>query len=103
VIDGRTEGFCKLIVSPESGLILGTHVVGEQAVEVVQIAAASMAGKVDFRRLAELELAYPTFTAIIGLAARRLVRQLGLSPVAPVWRALRRIETRPAEWEIQGS
>ena len=103
VIDGRTEGFCKLIVSPESGLILGTHVVGEQAVEVVQIAAASMAGKVDFRRLAELELAYPTCTAIIGLAARRLVRQLGLSPVAPVWRALRKVEKRPAEWEIQSS
>jgi hypothetical protein len=103
VIDGRTEGFCKVIISPESGLILGTHVVGEQAVEVVQIAAASMAGEVDFRRLAELELAYPTFTAIIGLAARRLVHQLGLSPMAPVWRELSRVEKRPAEWEMQSS
>lgn len=103
VIDGRTEGFCKVIISPETGLILGTHVVGEQAVEVVQIAAASMAGEVDFRRLAELELAYPTFTAIIGLAARRLVHQLGLSSMAPVWRELSRVEKRPAEWEMQSS
>ena len=102
VIDGRTEGFCKLIVSPESGLLLGAHVVGEQAVEVVQIAAAGMAANINVRQLAELELAYPTFTAILGLAARRLVHQLGLSPVAPVWRALGRVEARPAEWEIRG-
>ncbi len=101
VIDGRTEGFCKLIVSPDNGLVLGAHVVGEQAVEVVQIAAAGMAARIDVRQLAELELAYPTFTAIIGLAARRLVRQLNLTPLAPVWRALRRVEARPAEWEIQ--
>jgi pyruvate/2-oxoglutarate dehydrogenase complex dihydrolipoamide dehydrogenase (E3) component len=100
VIDGRTEGFCKLIVSPESGLVLGTHVVGEQAVEVVQMSAAGMVAGIDLRQLAELELAYPTFTAIIGLAARQLVRQLGLTPLAPVWRALSQVESRPAEWEI---
>ena len=47
--------------------------------------------------LAELELAYPTFTAIVGLAARRLVRELGLEPMAPQWRALRRHYF--AEWE----
>ena len=57
VIDGRIEGFCKLIVSAESGLLLGAHVVGEQAVEVVQIAAAGMAANIDIRQLAELELA----------------------------------------------
>ena len=103
VIDGHTEGFCKLIVSPKNGLILGAHVVGEQAVEIVQIAAAGMAAGTDVRQLAELELAYPTFTAIIGLAARRLVRDLGLTPLAPVWRALRKVDPHPAEWEIQGS
>jgi hypothetical protein len=46
-------------------------------------------------QLAELELAYPTFTAIIGLAARQLVRELGLTPLTPAWRTL----SRPAEWE----
>jgi hypothetical protein len=46
-------------------------------------------------QLAELELAYPTFTAIIGLAARKLVRDLGLTPLAPAWRTL----GRAAEWE----
>jgi dihydrolipoamide dehydrogenase len=103
VIDGRTEGFCKLVVSPESGLLLGAHVVGEQAVEVVQLASAGMAANIHLRQMAELELAYPTFTAIIGLAARRLVNQLGLTPLAPVWRELSELKKRPAEWEIRSS
>jgi dihydrolipoamide dehydrogenase len=102
VIDGRTEGFCKLIVSPQTGLILGAHVVGEQAVEVVQMAATGMAAGIHVRQLAEVELAYPTFTAVIGLAARQLVRQLDLTPLAPAWRALRKVDAHPAEWEIQG-
>jgi len=102
VIDGRTEGFCKLIAGPETGLVLGAHVVGEQAVEVVQIGAAGMAAGIDIGQLAGLELAYPTFTAVIGLAARRLVHQLGMIHLAPEWRALRKVDKHPAEWEVQG-
>jgi dihydrolipoamide dehydrogenase len=77
VIDGTTEGFCKLIVRPSTRLVLGTHVVGEQAVEIVQIVAAGMAAGMSVEQLAQLELAYPTFTAIVGLAARKIVRDLG--------------------------
>jgi hypothetical protein len=44
-----------------------------------------------------LELAYPTYTAIVGLAARRLIRDLGVMPLAPEWRALGR--PHAAEWE----
>jgi len=99
VIDGRPEGFCKLIVERESGKIRGAHVVGEQAVEVVQIVAAGMAAGMHVSELAELELAYPTFTAIVGLVARQLVRQLDLTPLAAEWRTLRRLRTRTAEWE----
>ncbi|MBP6805213.1 MAG: hypothetical protein KA362_13965, partial [Chloroflexi bacterium] len=99
VIDGRAEGFCKLIVNRESGQIVGAHVVGEQAVEVVQIVAAGMASGMHVLELAELELAYPTFTAVVGLAARQLVRQLGFTPLAAEWRTLRRLQNRTAEWE----
>lgn len=97
VIDDRTEGFCKLIVSRTTREILGAHVVGEQAVEIVQIAAAGMAAGMKIEQLAELELAYPTFTAILGLAARQVVRALGLTPVAEEWRTLKR--RAMAEWE----
>jgi pyruvate/2-oxoglutarate dehydrogenase complex dihydrolipoamide dehydrogenase (E3) component len=97
VIDGRPEGLFKLIVSEESHRILGAHAVGEQALEIVQIAAAGMAADMWVEQLAEIELAYPTFTAIVGLAARRIVRQLGVIPLAPEWRALRKLPA--AEWE----
>jgi pyruvate/2-oxoglutarate dehydrogenase complex dihydrolipoamide dehydrogenase (E3) component len=76
VIDGHTEGFAKLLVSRSDHRILGAHVVGEQAVEVVQIAAAAMAAEQPVEQLAFLHFAYPTFTAIIGLAARQAAHRL---------------------------
>jgi hypothetical protein len=71
--------------------------VGEQALEIVQLAAAGMAADMWVEQLAEMELAYPTFTAVVGLAARRIVNQLGVVPLAPEWRALARPPA--AEWE----
>lgn len=103
VIDGRTEGICKLIVSEEDHRIVGAHVAGEQALEVVHIAAASMAARMWVEQLAELQIAYPTYTAIIGLAARKIVRKLGVIPLAPEWRSLERLmgdRSLQAEWEI---
>ena len=100
VIDGRPEGFCKLIVARRSRRILGAHVVGEQATEVAQLVAAAMSARARVEDLAQLELAYPTFTAIVGLAARELVRELGVVPLAPAWRAL--LQPRAAEWERSG-
>jgi pyruvate/2-oxoglutarate dehydrogenase complex dihydrolipoamide dehydrogenase (E3) component len=97
VIDGLTEGFCKLVVSVETHRILGAHVVGEQAVEVIQMVAAGMAAELTVDRLAELEISYPTYTAILGLAARKIAAELGLMPLSPEWRALSR--THVAEWE----
>jgi dihydrolipoamide dehydrogenase len=97
VIDGFTEGFCKLIVSRDTLQLLGAHVVGEQAVEVIQLIAAGMAAGVTITQLAELELAYPTYTSIVGLAARRAVQKLGLMQLGPQWLELERFYA--AEWE----
>jgi hypothetical protein len=47
-------------------------------------------------QLAALELAYTTFTAVVGLAARRPTRSLGLVPFARDGRE----RTRAAEWEL---
>ena len=96
VIDGRTEGFCKLIVDRETHRLVAAHVVGEQALEIVHVVAAGMAADMWVEQLAELQIAYPTFTAILGLAARRIVAELGVTPLAPEWRALGKA---PAEWE----
>lgn len=97
VIDGVPEGFCKLIVERESRRIIGAHVVGEQAVEVIQIVTAAIVGGMPIEQVAEIEFAYPTFAAVIGLAARQLARDLKVVTVAPTWRML--IRERIAEWE----
>lgn len=88
VIDGHTAGHCKLIVSRRSRLVLGAHVIGEQAVEIVQVAAAAMSADMPVEELARLELAYPTYTDIVALAARRAIRDLGLTSPQPHWRSL---------------
>lgn len=97
IIDREPEGFCKLIVNAENHRILGAHVVGEHAVEIVQLVAAGISADMWVEHLAELELAYPTFTAIVGLTARRIVADLGVLPLAAEWRTL----GKPiiAEWE----
>lgn len=97
VIDGRAQGSFKLIASRATRRILGAHAVGEQALEVVQIVAATikMSGRVE--DLARLKIAYPTFAAIVGVAARRLAREMGVIPVSVHWRDLR--ETQLADWE----
>ena len=69
VIDDRTEGFCKLIVSKETHRLLGAQVVGEQAVEIIQLVAAGMAADMKVEQLADLEMAYPTYSAILGRGA----------------------------------
>ncbi|MGH2382279.1 MAG: dihydrolipoyl dehydrogenase family protein [Candidatus Limnocylindria bacterium] len=97
VIDRRTEGFCKLIVDADTRRVVGAHVIGEQAVEVVQIAAAAMAAELSVERLAEIEFAYPTFTSIVGLAARQVVHALRLGADAAAWEAMGR--PRQSEWE----
>jgi len=87
VIDRLSEGFCKLIVSRATGAVLGAHVVGEQAVEIVHAAAVAMAGGLSVAQLADVAFAYPTYTAVVGQAARVALQQL--APALPRgWREL---------------
>lgn len=78
VMDGRTDGFCKLIFDSKTLKLLGAHVLGSYSAEVIQVAATCMAAGMTVNKIAELELAFPTFTEAIGIAARRICRQLEL-------------------------
>ena len=97
VIDNKKEGWCKIIVSQETHRILGAHIVGEQALEIIQLVAAGMSADMWIEQLAELELAYPTYTAVLGLAARKIVSDLGVMPMAAQWRAMGK--SYASEWE----
>jgi pyruvate/2-oxoglutarate dehydrogenase complex dihydrolipoamide dehydrogenase (E3) component len=85
VADGHPEGFCKLIVDRRTRSILGAHVIGEYSVEIIQMVAACMAGGMRVEHVADLQLAYPTFTEAVGMAAQKIVRELGLAPLPQVW------------------
>lgn len=101
VIDGHPFGLCKLIVSRENHRILGVHVVGEQALEVVHLVAAGITAEMWVEQLAEMEIAYPTFASVVSLAARKIVQDLGVRPLASQWRALG--QPPAAEWEKTGA
>jgi dihydrolipoamide dehydrogenase len=76
IIDGRTTGFCKLIVERGSGAILGCHVVGERAVDIVQLAAVAMTARMGVDALAHVPLSFPAHAGILGRAAARAAREL---------------------------
>ena len=76
IIDGRTFGFCKLIVEHATRKILGCHVVGERAVEIIQVAAIAMTAGMRVDELARLPLSFPTYAGILGRVAASMTRQL---------------------------
>jgi dihydrolipoamide dehydrogenase len=76
IIDGRTLGFCKLVVDRTSAQVLGCHVVGERAVEIVQLAAIVIAAGMRVTDLAHVPLSFPTYGGILGRAAASVARQI---------------------------
>ncbi|WP_150308024.1 dihydrolipoyl dehydrogenase family protein [Planctomonas psychrotolerans] len=75
VIDDRERGFLKLIADRRRELILGAHAVGETAGEVISSVTTAMAAGVDVATLANVRFAYPTYGAVIGMAARALLAE----------------------------
>ena len=88
VADGQPEGFCKLIIETAERKIVGAHVFGEYSAEVIQMVAACMAANLRVEQIAELQLAFPTFTEAVGTAAQLIVQDLGIAPIAPSWSTL---------------
>lgn len=78
IIDGRTFGFCKLIVDRASHRILGCHIVGERAVDTVQIAAVAIAAGMRVDDLARVPLSFPAYSGIFGRAVVTAARRLNL-------------------------
>jgi pyruvate/2-oxoglutarate dehydrogenase complex dihydrolipoamide dehydrogenase (E3) component len=78
IIDGRTYGFCKLIVDRRTRKILGCHVVGERAVEISQLAAVAMTAGMPVDALAAVPLSYPTYAGALGRVAASATRQLNV-------------------------
>lgn len=79
IIDGRTDGFCKLIADRATRRILGCHVVGERAVELTQVAAVAIAAGMCVDSLAQVPLSFPTYAGMLSRVAARITRQINLN------------------------
>jgi dihydrolipoamide dehydrogenase len=79
IIDGRTDGFCKLIVDRPTRLILGCHVVGERAIDITQVAAVAIAAGMRVDDLARVPLSFPTYAGALGRVAAKITRELNLT------------------------
>ena len=76
IIDGRTTGFCKLVADRDTRRILGCHVVGEHAADIVQGIAIAMAGGLRVDQLALLPLPFPTYVGVLSRTAYRVARHI---------------------------
>ncbi|UJR82916.1 dihydrolipoyl dehydrogenase family protein [Sandaracinus amylolyticus] len=76
IIDGRASGFCKLIVDRTTSRIVGCHVVGDRAVDIVQLAAIAISAGMTVDDLARLPFSFPTYAGILGRAALTAARTL---------------------------
>ncbi len=79
IIDGRKFGFCKLIADRKTSEILGCHVVGERAVDIVEVAAITIAAGMRVDDLARIPLSFPTYAGILVNVAANAARQIGLT------------------------
>ena len=79
IIDGRKFGFCKLIADRKTCRILGCHVVGERAVDIMQVAAVAMAAGMRVDELARVSLSFPTYAGILSRVAASAAHQLNLT------------------------
>lgn len=85
IADGRSEGFCKLVVDRQQHTVLGAHVIGEYSAEIVQMAAACMYAGMRVEQIAELQLASPTFTEGVTMAAQKVCRALAVGNFPQAW------------------
>ena len=65
----QTEGFCKIIIDPKTGRILGAGIMGEHATDLISELALAIRLKATVHDLEEMIHPHPTFSEAIGEAA----------------------------------
>ena len=76
VIEGKPEGHVKLVADARTGELLGGHIVGDAAGELVHGVVVAMAGRVPVRTVAGAIHAYPTMSETVRAAFGQLAEAL---------------------------
>jgi pyruvate/2-oxoglutarate dehydrogenase complex dihydrolipoamide dehydrogenase (E3) component len=71
-LDGQAEGHVKLVADTGTGEVLGGHIVGANAGELIHEVVVAMAGRVEPRAIANAVHAYPTMSQAVRNAFRQL-------------------------------
>lgn len=74
LVSGEREGFVKVFVDKKTGLIVGGHIVGPNAAELVHEIALAMYAGIPAKKVADMIHAYPTFAEAVGAAAYEATR-----------------------------
>jgi len=77
VIDGTLEGHVKLVADARTGELLGGHIVGDGAGDMIHEVVVAMAGDVPARTVGDAIHAYPTVSETVGGAFAQLAEALG--------------------------
>lgn len=72
VIDGKRDGLLKVVVDEDSGLVLGAHMVGERAGEVLHELALAIHARIPFSEVAAMLHAFPCYSEVIPAVAAYL-------------------------------
>ncbi|MGH8019586.1 MAG: Si-specific NAD(P)(+) transhydrogenase [Opitutaceae bacterium] len=77
-IGGRQSGLLKLVTGPEGGRLLGVHIVGEGATDLVHVGEMALLNGNDVSIFLENVLNFPTFGEAYRIAALNLTNQLAV-------------------------
>ena len=69
IADGETAGFVKLVGDAETDQVLGAHIIGAKASEIIHECSLAIAADLNMRDLAHAIHAHPTVTEAVGEAA----------------------------------
>ena len=72
VIEGHAGGVVKIVMDGPSGEVLGGHVVGEHAGELIHQVVAAMSGRMPSKALGDAMFAYPTLSESVRWVFREL-------------------------------
>lgn len=77
IVNGNEEGFCKLVVDAETEKLLGAHIIGEHADDIVHEAVLCMTSASSVRLLEDITSIHihPTLSEVIARAAEDVPRE----------------------------
>jgi NAD(P) transhydrogenase len=84
-ISAAENGVLKLVVHPETGVVLGAHAAGESATELVHIGQMAIIAGLTFETFIDTVFNFPTFAEAYRIAAFDLLKQLrARTPAKPL-------------------